>query len=286
MTRKALGKGLTAIIPQETQDALAAEARPIALAEIRPNPFQPRQAAEEGLDELVASIQESGVLQPVMVRRRRDGYELVMGERRFRAAQRAGLSQIPAVVRAVDDRQMLELALVENVQRRDLNPVDEATAYKRLHDEFKLTHEEIAVKVAKDRSTVTNTLRLLELPFKVREALAAGQLTAGHARALLAAPNRRMQVEICERIVKEGLSVRAVERLCQGPKPKPRRVATEQDVQVRALEESLQEYLGTRVRIGALRNGVGHVAIEYHSEDDLSQLVRKLHGNPFAAHRD
>lgn len=284
MTRKALGKGLTAIIPQETQDALAAEARPIQLAEIRPNPFQPRQTADEGLDELVASIKESGVLQPVMVRRRRDGYELVMGERRFRAAQRAGLAQIPAVVRAVDDRQMLELALVENVQRRDLNPVDEATAYKRLHDEFQLTHEEIAVKVAKDRSTVTNTLRLLELPFKVREALAAGQLTAGHARALLSACNRRMQVEICERIVREGLSVRAVERLCQGPKP--RRIATEQDVQVRALEESLQEYLGTRVRIGALRNGVGHVAIEYHSEDDLSQLVRKLHGNPFTAHRD
>jgi ParB family transcriptional regulator, chromosome partitioning protein len=277
MTRKALGKGLSAIIPEETQQALASEARPIALTEIRPNPFQPRQQVVEDLAELVASVREKGVIQPVLVRRRRDGYELVSGERRFRAAQQAGLAQIPAVVRSVDDREMLELALVENLQRKNLNPVDEGMAYKRLADEFKLTHEEIAQKVGKDRSTVTNAVRLLELPFKVRDALAAGQITAGHARPLLGVTNRRVQVEICERTVKEGLSVRAVERLCGEARPtKPRRPPVEKDVHIRALEESLQEYLGTRVRIEPLRSGTGRLVIEFHSDEDLTRLIGKI----------
>lgn len=277
MSRQALGKGLSAIIPQETQDAMAAEARPIRLEEIRPNPFQPRQNVADDLGELVASIKEKGILQPVLVRRRRDGYELVSGERRFQAAKQAGLEQIPAVVRSVDDREMLELALVENLQRKNLNPVDEAVAYKRLADEFKLKHEEIAQKVGKDRSTVTNTMRLLELPYKVRDALAAGQISAGHARALLGVTNRRVQVELCERIVKEDLSVRVVERLTGEVKPKPpKRPEPEKDVHVRELEESLQEHLGTRVRIQPLRSGTGQVTIEYHSEDDLGRICRKI----------
>ena len=277
MSRQALGKGLSAIIPQETQDAMAAESRPIRLEEIRPNPFQPRQNVADDLGELVASIKEKGILQPVLVRRRRDGYELVSGERRFQAAKQAGLEQIPAVVRSVDDREMLELALVENLQRKNLNPVDEALAYKRLADEFKLKHEEIAQKVGKDRSTVTNIMRLLELPYKVRDALAAGQISAGHARALLGVTNRRVQVELCERIVKEDLSVRSVERLTGEVKPKPpKRPAPEKDVHVRELEESLQEHLGTRVRIVPLRSGTGQVTIEYHSEDDLGRICRKI----------
>lgn len=277
MTRKALGKGLDAIIPQETQEALASEARPIAIGEIRPNPFQPRQNAGDDIAELVASIREKGVIQPVLVRRRRDGYELVSGERRLRAAQQAGLAKIPAVVRLVDDREMLELALVENLQRKNLNPVDEALAYKRLAEEFKLTHEEIAQKVGKDRSTVTNALRLLELPFKVRDALAAGLITPGHARPLLGVANRRLQVEICERIIKEGLSVRAVERLCGEVRPAPvRRVVAEKDVYFREVEESLQEYLGTRVVIQPLRRGLGRIVVEYHSEEDLNRLLGRI----------
>jgi ParB family chromosome partitioning protein len=277
MTRKALGKGLSAIIPEETQQALAAEARPIALAEIRPNPFQPRQHVVEDIAELVASVREKGVIQPVLVRRRRDGYELVSGERRFRAAQQAGLTQIPAVVRSVDDREMLELALVENLQRKNLNPVEEALAYKRLADEFGLKHEEIAQKVGRDRTTVTNTLRLLELPFKVRDCLAAGQIAAGHARPLLGVTNRRLQVEVCERIVREGLSVRVVERLCGEAKPPARRRApVEKDVHVRELEDALQEYLGARVRIEPLRSGTGRLVVEYHSDEDLTRLCGRI----------
>lgn len=281
MSRKALGKGIHAIIPEETQQALAAEARPIRLDEIRPNPFQPRQDAKENLDELVNSIREHGVLQPVVVRRRRDGYELVMGERRFRAAGLAGLTEIPAVVRSVDDASMLEMALVENVQRRDLNPMEEALAYQRLATDFGLTHEDIARRVGKDRSTVSNSLRLLSLPFKVRDALAAGQITAGHARALLQLESRREQVELCERIVREGLSVRAVERLCAGSRARRNPpVKPERDVFLKQLEESLQEALGTRVVIREPKRAgaPGEVAIVYLSTDDLNRIADQIRG--------
>jgi ParB family chromosome partitioning protein len=277
MTRKALGKGIRAIIPEETQAALA-EARPIRLGEIRPNPFQPRQRVDENLDELVQSVKEKGILQPVVVRRRRDGYELVMGERRFRAARLAGLDQIPAIVRSVEDGEMLEMALVENLQRRDLNAIEEALGYKRMTEEFGQTHEEVARRVGKDRSTVTNVLRLLSLPFKVRDAVAAGQISAGHARALLAVESRRLQVELCDRIIKEGLSVRSVERLCQ-PRVKPTHKGTpEKDPHIRALEESLQEYFGTKVRIREPKNGPGQVSVEYYSNDDLDRVVRRIRG--------
>ncbi|MBM3322617.1 ParB/RepB/Spo0J family partition protein, partial [candidate division WOR-3 bacterium] len=279
MSRQALGKGIRAIIPEETQEALAAEARPVPIDEIRPNPFQPRHHAEESLDELVESVKAKGVLQPVLLRRRRDGYELVTGERRWRAARAAGLTAIPAVVRSIEDGEMLELALIENLQRRNLNPVEEALGYKRMADEFKHTHDDIAKRVGKDRSTVTNALRLLNLPFKVRDVLAAGKITAGHARALLSLESRRRQVELCERIVKQDLSVRTVERLCQERTNDERRPTDDgrrTDPHVRELEESLQEFLGTRVRIQAQKQGRGQIVIEYLSADDLSRLVRKL----------
>jgi ParB family chromosome partitioning protein len=277
MSRKALGKGIRAIIPEETQESLASEARPIALDEIRPNPFQPRAHAEESLDEMVQSVKEKGVLQPVLVRRRRDGYELVTGERRWRAARAAGLATIPAVVRSIEDGEMLELALIENLQRRNLNPVEEALGYKRMADEFKYTHDDIAKRVGKDRSTVTNALRLLNLPFKVRDALAAGQISAGHARALLSLESRRLQVDLCERIARQDLSVRAVERLCQ-PRARGRRTPQEKDPHIHALEEALQEFLGTKVRISEPKDGRGQVVIDYYSPEDLGRLVRKLRG--------
>ncbi|MFO7637751.1 MAG: ParB/RepB/Spo0J family partition protein [bacterium] len=278
MTRRALGKGIEAIIPEETRQALSAESRTLPLSEIRPNPFQPRRQAEEDIEELAASVRERGVLQPVVVRRRRDGYELVMGERRFRAALKAGLKEIPAVVRQATDAEMLELALVENVQRRNLNPVDEALAYKRLAEEFGLTQEEIAGKVGRDRSTVANALRLLGLPFKVRDELSAGRLTAGHARALLQLASRRQQVELAERIVRDGLSVRAVEALCAGKSgraPRPRR---EQDVHVRELAERLEQRLGTKVEIADSGKGRGRVVVRYLSWEDLDRLVRLIEG--------
>ena len=277
--RKALGKGIRAIIPEETQAAMAAEARPVRIDEIRPNPFQPRAKAEENLEELVASIKAHGVLQPIMVRRRRDGYEVVMGERRLRASKLAGLEQVPAVIRTVDDLEMLEFALIENLQRQNLNPIDEAMGYKRLNEEFSQTHEVIAQRVGKDRSSVTNALRLLTLPFKVRDTLAAGQITAGHARALLMSESRRVQVEVCERIVKEGLSVRHVERLCGGQKPKGLpKTSPEKDVHIREVEESLTGYLGTKVVVNPGKTGGGEIVVRYFSAEDLARVVGKIKG--------
>ncbi len=277
--RKALGKGIRAIIPEETQAAMAAEARPIRLDEIRPNPFQPRTKAEENLDELVASIKTHGVLQPIMVRRRRDGYEVVMGERRLRASKLAGLDQVPAVIREVDELEMLEFALIENLQRQNLNAIDEALGYKRLNEEFSQTHEKIAEKVGKDRSTITNALRLLTLPFKVRDALAAGQISAGHARALLMSESRRVQVEVCERIVKEGLSVRQVEKLCGQPKAKePQKPKPEKDVHLREVEDGLTTYLGTRVVINPGKGGAGDIVVRYFSAEDLERVIGKMRG--------
>ncbi|MBM3331043.1 ParB/RepB/Spo0J family partition protein [candidate division WOR-3 bacterium] len=275
--RKALGKGIRAIIPEETRAAMAAEARPIRIDEIRPNPFQPRTKTEENLDELVASIKTHGVLQPIMVRRRRDGYEVVMGERRLRASKLAGLEQVPAVIRSVDELEMLEFALIENLQRQNLNPIDEAMGYKRLNDEFKQTHEVIAQRVGKDRSTVANALRLLDLPFKVRDCLAAGLITAGHGRALLMSKNRRLQVEVCERIVKEGLSVRSVEKLCGEPRPKePHMPKPEKDIHLREVEEGLAGYLGTRVVINPGKAGAGDIVVRYFSAEDLERVVEKM----------
>lgn len=280
--RRALGKGIRAIIPERTQEALAEEFRPIQIDEIRPNPYQPRTSREPEQDrdflELVASIKEKGVLQPVVVRRRRDGYELVAGERRWRAARAAGLTTIPAIVRTVDDREMLEQALIENIQRTDLNPIEEALAYKRLAEEFKLTHEEIARRVGKDRSTVTNALRLLTLPFRVRDALALGQITPGHARALLSVSSRREQVELCERVVNEGLSVRALERLCGLRKSAKVAAAPEKDVYLQELENSLQEFFRTRVMIYPAQGEKkpGRLVIEFFSAEDLERIVKLI----------
>ena len=276
MSRQALGKGIRAIIPEETRSALAAEARPIGLDEIRPNPFQPRQAVEENLSELVASIKEKGVLQPVVVRRRRDGYELVMGERRVRAAKQAGLTAIPAVVRDADDRDMLELALIENVQRQDLNPIDEAMAYHRLVNEFKLKHEEVADRVGRSRAAVSNALRLLELPEEVRAELAAGRISSGHARALLVVPGRAERIELCMRIVSEGLSVRQIEAIGATKRPKRPRPAAGKDVFLQDLEDRLQERLGTRVRISLAGKQRGVIAIHFHSSEDLERVVRLI----------
>jgi ParB family chromosome partitioning protein len=289
MNRKALGKGLRAIIPEKTQETLAAESRPIPIEEIRPNPYQPRVTKETENDphfqELVASIREKGVLQPVVVRRRHDGYELVMGERRWRAARAAGLTTIPAIVRSVDDREMLEMALIENIQRADLNPIDEALAYKALNEQFNLTHDEIARRVGKDRSTITNALRLLTLPYRVREALMLGQISPGHARALLTLASRREQVELCERVITEGLSVRALERLCgehrttkTGKITKP----VEKDVHLLELEQQLQEILGTRVIITPPTKSPGRLTIEYFSIEDLDRICRLIKKEPGA----
>lgn len=284
MTRKALGKGLYALLSEETKQVIEADKqdlRYLKIEEIRPNPFQPRTDTNENLAELVVSIKENGVLQPIVVRQRSDGYELVVGERRLRAAKEAGLLTIPAIIKDISEPEMLELALVENIQRTDLNPIDEALAYKRLVDEFNLTHDGIAEKVGKDRSTITNALRLLTLPPKVRDYIAQRKISAGHARALLTITDRKEQEAICERIVNEGLSVRDVEKLCT---PKIKRTKSslsrlERDVHIEALEDMLQQYLGSRVDIEK-RGGRGNIKIQFYSDEDLDRIVKVIIKTP------
>jgi ParB family chromosome partitioning protein len=292
MSKKALGKGIFALIPQAPEKI---ETEPdvvkyLAVAEIKPNPYQPRKNPQEDLSDLVASIKEKGVLQPIVVRTRKEvntdaiNYELVVGERRLHAATEAGLTEIPAIIKDITEIEMVEWALIENIQRADLNMIEQALAYKQLLEVFSMTHEMIAQKVGKDRSTITNALRLLTLPESIQTYLMQGKITPGHARALLALANRKQQEEICERIIREGLSVRAAEQLClSGTKTRTRiskftTEAVQKDVHIVALEEQLQEYLRTRVRISKLAQR-GTVSIEFYSDDDLTRLVRLITGN-------
>ncbi len=285
--KKVLGKGISALIPQ-TPEKPAKEQNEInylLINEISPNPYQPRENPEEDLSDLITSIKEKGILQPIVVRPRRQvnsdqiTYELVVGERRFRAARLAGLTEIPAIIKGVSETEMLEYALIENIQRADLNPIEEAQGYKKLVEEFGMTHETIATKVGKDRSTITNALRLLTLPESVQNYLRQGKITTGHARALLALAEKKTQEMLCERIVREGLSVRQVEELCYPQKKSRIRIrkslssVMEKDLHIEVLEEKLQEYLRTRVRINKTAQR-GVILIEFYSDDDLNRLIK------------
>lgn len=275
--RRALGRGIGALIPGafESQEgptqATPAPLVHVSIQRVRPNPFQPRQHfPEEELEELAQSIRQQGLLQPVLLRPVDGGYELVAGERRFRAAQRAGLSEIPAVVREVDDRTALELALIENLQRTDLDPIEEARAYERLSRQFGLTQEEIAARVGKHRSTIANTMRLLRLPEEIQREIAAGRLTAGHARALLAVASPEEQRRLAREFLQQGVSVRDAERRSQ---PKGRRTL---DPDWQAVEDRLRQLLDTKVRLLPRRNGSGKLEIEYYSIQQLNQLLTRL----------
>jgi len=276
--KKVLGRGLSALLTGTTSSAGAPGAGrdpgflQIPVEKIRAGSLQPRRTCPPGaLEELVASIREKGVLQPVLVRPTPDGYELVAGERRFRAAEAAGLSTIPAVVRRLSDREALEAALVENIQRADLNAIELAEGYQRLVHDFSLSQEQVAERVGKDRATVANTVRLLKLPHPVRQAVVDGRLSAGHARALLSAPPEHV-ASICETVLRRGLSVRETERLC-GPAGK-RKTALHSalpDVHRKSLEEELSRRGGTRVRLrGTLKKGC--VEISYFSSEELDRL--------------
>jgi ParB family chromosome partitioning protein len=289
--RPALGRGLSALIPDAPTDhlrqgfggqAAAAADRPheVDIDRLRPNAFQPRVGFDEArLDELARSIRANGVIQPVVVRRAADGYEIIAGERRWRAAQRAGLLRIPVIVRDVEDAKLLEVALIENIQRDDLNPVEEARAYKRLSDDFNLTQEAIAEAVGKDRSSVANCVRLLRLPVEVLNDLSAGTLTMGHARALLSLPDAAEQRRIARDVVARGLSVRDTELLVKklGAPPAPRRTPAQNDANTRAAEERLRFALGTPVRI-ARRGEGGRIEIEFTSESELNRIYERLTG--------
>jgi ParB family transcriptional regulator, chromosome partitioning protein len=282
--KRALGRGLSALIPQAGAVALSGEAVPgvlrLPLERIARDSAQPRKAFDaDALRELADSIQAQGVIQPVLVRRDGVGYRLIAGERRWRAAQLAGLRDIPAIVREATESEAFALALVENLQRTDLNPIEEAEGYRRLVDEFGLTQEEVSVRVGKERSTVANAMRLLGLPLAVKEKVAAGALSMGHARALLGAVDAE-RTALAERVTADGLSVRETERLVQTqrrPAAAPgRRLKPSAGAASRALVEQLQRALGTKVRLED-RGGRGTLAIDFFSYEDLERIVRLLH---------
>jgi ParB family chromosome partitioning protein len=273
-----LGRGLGALIPQ-TNPAGAAPVE-IPISRIKGNPYQPRQRVEQrALEELAASIAQHGVLQPVLVTEILDGYQLVAGERRVRAAQLAGLDHVPAVVRQMAARDQLAIALVENIQRADLNAIEEAHAFRQLADEFELTQDEIASRVGKARSTIANTLRLLDLEPSVQDALAEGGLTEGHARALLGSP-ATVQRQLAEAVQARGLSVRQTEelvrRLRDQPVPRPKS-AGPSDGELERLEEELRRALGTKVVLARSRRG-GRIVIEFYSDEELNRLFERLTG--------
>jgi len=266
MPRKALGKGLGALIPEEPEGRNILD---LPVSEVKSNPYQPRSKIDtDGLDELMNSIREKGVVQPVVARRIKTGYELIAGERRLRAVKALGYATIPGIVREASDSEILELALVENLQRQDLNPLEEALAYKCLIDEFGFSHQEIGERVGKERSTVTNRLRLLQLPRKIREYLLGGRITEGHARALLMIANRVKQMALCRRIIDKGLSVREAERVVKGKKLRPKEI----DPDLLPIEEALRNRFGTRVKVMKGKKK-GRIEIEFYSDADLERIL-------------
>jgi ParB family chromosome partitioning protein len=293
---KRLGRGLEALLgPISKDEAIASGGlREIAVTAIAPNPYQPRREFEEApLQELADSIAASGLLQPVVVRARPNGrYELIAGERRWRAVQRLGWQKIPAVIKEVDDRALLTLALIENLQRDDLSPLDAAVGYQRLMEEFSLPQQEVARLVGKDRSTVSNTLRLLRLPSEVQTLLQQRKLSEGHARALLALSDPREMIRLAGECSTAEWSVRDLEARVRGEQlngapvvrkmiRRPRAEPRNPSADVRLVEDALRKRLQTDVRVTARRRGRGAVTIHYYSNDDLARLLELILGAPF-----
>ena len=286
MTRKGgLGKGLGALIPPGAAEGLGAGGyQELPVSTIRANRYQPREHfGEEQLSALADSIREVGVLQPVLVRPADDGYELIAGERRWRAARRAGLQAIPALIRTTDDASALEHALVENVHRADLNALEEAAAYQQLIEDFGLTHEQVAARVGRSRVAITNTLRLLQLPPAIQKMIQEDTLKGGHARALLGTPDRAFQEKLARRVVSEGLSVRAVEDAVRAHVGDAKRAPSSAPGQLRPpglleLEELLGDYLETRVKI-TVGGKQGKITVDFADLADLERLYRVVTGD-------
>ena len=284
MTRKALGRGLGALLSAEGTATATEDASEIPIDLIEPSPLQPRTVFDEAkLAELARSITANGVVQPLLLRRRGDRFELIAGERRWRAAQIAGLTKVPAVVRNVSDDKVLELALIENIQREDLNPIEEARAYKKLIETVGLTQETVAERVGRDRSYVTNYLRLLRLPDDLQELLQAGRLSTGHARAILGTDQVDIQRRLARKVIEQDLSVRATERLvrqlgeptARGKKTETKR--EEGDPNVRAAENKLRRQFGTQVRIVLVQGSQpGRIEIEFYNSRDLDRIYNLL----------
>ncbi|MBA2305623.1 MAG: ParB/RepB/Spo0J family partition protein [Acidobacteria bacterium] len=278
--RPALGRGLAALIPEApTAPGTGDRSLDVDIDLLRPNRAQPRTVMDDTrIEELARSIKSNGVIQPIIVRKAEQGYEIIAGERRWRASQRAGLLKVPVVVREVPDERLLAVALIENIQREDLSPLEEAQAYRRLSDDYQLTQDQIAEAVGKDRSTIANFMRLLKLPREILENLGAGSLSMGHARALLSLPDENTQLRVSREVVSRNLSVRETESIVKkrAEPAKPREEAPA-DVHTRAAEEKLRFALGTRVRI-ARRGKGGRIEVDFKSEDELNRLYQQLTG--------
>ena len=279
LRRRGLGRGLGALIPGAPPTPTPpSDAAPhtVNIDSISPNPFQPRQVFDEtAIEELTASVKDKGLLQPLVVRRADGGFQLIAGERRYRAARRAGLRMVPVIIRDASDSEALELALIENLQRENLNPVEEARAYQRLTDEFGMSQEDIARRVSKSRSAVTNSMRLLQLPAEIIAQLESGALSAGHARSLLGLDTAQSQTAAAREVVDRRLSVRDTERLVR-----ERATPPAPDVEQRAVEADLGRVLGTRVRLRHNKDGSGRIVIEYYSLDELNGLIERLSSGP------
>lgn len=284
-----LGRGLEALLgPTREEAEREGSLVELPIHDIKANPFQPRKTVDPAaLEELVSSIKQAGLLQPVVVRRApaNGGYELIAGERRLRACQQLGWERIPAVQRDADDRTLLTLALIENLQRDDLSPVDEARGYERLIAEFKLAQQDVADAVGRDRSTVANALRLLKLPEDVLGMLHEGHLSVGHARALLAIEDPRVVTNLAREAVAQGLSVREVEDRVRGGRAPERRPRMKRGMgaapEVRRVEDALRRRLGTDVRVSLRAKGKGQIHLSFYSNDDLARLLELILGEPF-----
>ncbi len=285
MANKVLGRGLAALIPEKVKTTAKSilEIDNIDINQIKSSSYQPRENfADDKLTDLVASIKEKGILQPLIVRKTSGGYELIAGERRLRAAKILKLEQVPAIIKDVDNKGSLVLSIIENIQREKLNAIEEAHAFKRLINEFNLSQEDVGKSVGKDRVTVSNTLRLLNLPKEIQEQVSKGKITAGHARALLALADTKEQIEFFEKVLKDSLSVRELERLIQeSPKRKKTRQSlaaqrAKKDPHVLAVEEQLQHKIGSKVRINANKKNKGTIVIEFYNLEDLERIVELL----------
>lgn len=274
MEKRALGRGLSALIPiKEAETDSQEKILQIPISQIKTSKYQPRvEFNQEKLNELISSIKEKGVVQPILVRKSQAGYELIAGERRLRAAKSLGLDKVPAIARDVADVDMLEISLIENIQREELSPIEEAHAFQRFVTEFNFTQDKIAKVLGKDRSTIANTIRLLALPKRIQDYISKGTITAGHARALLALPAENEQLRVCNLIVKKGLSVREVESLVARRDPGFKRADVRKDQNIADIESRLQQVFGTRVKIfhGKKR---GRIQIEYYSNEDMNRIL-------------
>ena len=293
MQKRGLGKGLSALIPAaseaRTETHQENAPREIAIDRITPSSFQPRRSFDEAkIEELAASIRNQGIIQPMVVRPKGDGFELIAGERRWRAAVKAGLSRVPVVVRAASDHEALQLALVENLQREDLNPIEEATGYRRLQEEFHWSQEEMAEKIGKSRPAIANALRLLALPSEVQQEVTAGHLPAGQARALLALHTEALIISACREVIAKGFSTRDTEKMVRllltGRR---RRRIPLIDPELKSIVENLQRVLGTRVRLlPKARSTKGKIEIEYYTLADLERIIQAMTKQPGNATSD